>query len=405
MEYYLIIIPILFTVICAFITYNNKDGKKSFAIYSIEDIIGAVLAFISPTLLTLLLIFVMSSCMKYFGNEDVEYLSYYYTKLRHTDKWNEYINRTCTRRVKVGTDSNGNDEYEEEEYDCSYVEDHPERWIAYDNDSNEIYLNEDEWNGIKNNWKVPSIFVDMHRDYYSIDGDAQDYIWNNNKLTIETYTEEHPYKNYVKNTQSQFSLRDISDEEAKTLGLYQYPQIDNNEQSPIVGYKQFIKNSDVKELQWFNSIYGKKKQIRTFVLIFPNSSPSVVEDQRCYWQGGNKNEFVCCVGVDKNTNKLQWVKCFSWLDNATMELKCETDLMKNTVFSVQKYSQWLQKNIKLWKRKQFSDFEYISNDVELTSEQLLTIFAIVLLFNIIMFVAIISIRNKEARRNENWYID
>lgn len=387
MEYYFIIIPILLTVFYVFIIHKNEGCKRVFDFHDVEDIIIAVLVFILPTFVTLLLIFVMSSCMKYLGNEDVEYLSYYYVKLRHTGKWDEYIHRTCTRRVKVGTDSNGNDEYEEEEYDCSYIEDHPERWIAYDNDSNEVYLNKDEWNKIKNKWKVPSIFVDMYRDYYSIDGDAQDYIWNGSKSTIETYTEEHLYQNYVKKSQSQFRLRDMTDEEAKTLGLYQYPQIDNNEQSPIVGYKQFIKNSDVKELQWFNSIYGKEKQIRTFVLIYPNSSPSVVEDQRCYWQGGNKNEFVCCVGVDKNTNKLQWVKCFSWLDDATMELKCETDLMKDSVFSIQEYSQWLQKNIKLWKRKQFSDFEYISNDIDLSSGQLLTIFVTVLLFNIIMFVA------------------
>lgn len=388
MEYYLIIIPILFTILYLAICYY-KDGKELFKFDNKKEGVQVALLLTLPTIGTLLLILIMSALMKYTGNSDTEYLSYYYTKLRHTDKWDEYIHRTCTRRVKVGEDSNGNAIYEEEEYDCSYVEDHPERWIAYDNNGDEIYMNKDEWAKIKNKWKVPSIFVDMRRDYYHIDGDAQDYVWNEKKETIETYSKEHSYRNYIKHSQTQFRLRDISDDEAKELRLYKYTNIANGEQNPIIGYKKFIKQSDVKELQWFNAIYGKKKQIRTFVLIYPNSSPSIVEDQRCYWQGGNKNEFICCVGVNSKTNKLQWIRCFSWLDNITMEMKCQNDLLKDSIFSVEKYSKWLQQNIKLWKRKQFSDFDYIQDDIELTDRQMLGITITVLVLNLIGFITLI----------------
>lgn len=387
MEYYFIIIPILFTILFIAICYN-RSGWEMFKV-SKEEGVQITLILTLPTIGTLILIAIMSAIMKNAGNSDTEYLSYYYTKLRHTDKWDEYIHRTCTRRVKVGEDSEGNSIYEEEEYDCSYVDYHPERWIAYDNDDNEIYMEEEQWNKIKNKWQVPSIFVDMHRDYYRTDGDAQDYVWNNKKETIETYSKEHPYQNYIKHSQTQFKFRDISDDEAKGLRLYKYPTINNDEQNPIIGYKRFIKKSDVKELQWFNAVYGKKKQIRTFLLIYPNASPSIVDDQKCYWQGGNKNEFICCIGINSKTNKLQWVNCFSWLDDATMELKCQSEMMKDTVFSVQKYSAWLQKDIKLWKRKQFSDFDYIKEDVELSEGQMLAILITVLTLNLIGFGAII----------------
>ena len=328
----------------------------------------------------------MSFSMKSCNSTDTEYLSYYYTKLRHTDKWNEYIHRTCTRRVKTGETKDGEPIYEEEEYDCSYVEEHPERWIAYDNDNSEIYLNEDEWKKIRDKWNVRSVFVDMHRDYYTLDGDAQDYYWDKRKETIETYTQTHRYHNYIANSQSQFKLRDISSSEAKELGLYDYPKIENDEQNPIIGYSKFITTKDIKELQYINAIYGKSRQFRTYVLIYPDKSPSIVEDQRCYWQGGNKNEFIICVGVDSRTNELKWVNGFTWMDDETMLLKCRDEMSQEKYFSIMGYSQWLQKNMKLWKRKEFKDFQYIEEDAELTSGQLLGILITVIILNLILFI-------------------
>jgi len=385
MEYYLILIPILLTVILIAICRVVK-GKEFFDQKYKEDGAATAMFLSIPTLFTLMLIAFLSFSMKSCNSTDTEYLSYYYTKLRHTDKWNEYIHQTCTRRVKTGETQDGEPIYKEEEYDCSYVDEHPERWIAYDNDNSEIYLNEDEWMRIKNKWKVPSIFVDMHRDYYTLDGDAQDYAWDKKKETIETYSQTHQYHNYIANSQSQFKFRDISRDEAKELGLYDYPKIENNEQNPIIGYIKFIKNSDIKELQYLNAIYGKSKQFRTFVLIYADKSPSIVEDQRCYWQGGNKNEFIICIGIDSKTNELKWVNGFTWMDDETMLLRCRDEMSQKKQFLIKDYSQWIQKNIKLWKRKEFKDFEYIEEDVSLTDGQMMEIMVTVIIVNILILI-------------------
>jgi len=361
-------------------------GKEFFDQKYKEDGAATAMFLSIPTLFTLMLIAFLSFSMKSCNSTDTEYLSYYYTKLRHTDKWNEYIHQTCTRRVKTGETQDGEPIYKEEEYDCSYVDEHPERWIAYDNDNSEIYLNEDEWMRIKNKWKVPSIFVDMHRDYYTLDGDAQDYVWDKKKETIETYSQTHQYHNYIANSQSQFKFRDISRDEAKELGLYDYPKIENNEQNPIIGYIKFIKNSDIKELQYLNAIYGKSKQFRTFVLIYADKSPSIVEDQRCYWQGGNKNEFIICIGIDSKTNELKWVNGFTWMDDETMLLRCRDEMSQKKQFLIKDYSQWIQKNIKLWKRKEFKDFEYIEEDVSLTDGQMMEIMVTVIIVNILILI-------------------
>ena len=88
MEYYFILIPILLTVLLAIICRAVK-GKKFFDTKYKEEGMSTVMFFSIPTLVTLLLIAVMSCTMKSCNSSDTEYLSYYYTKLRHTDKWNE----------------------------------------------------------------------------------------------------------------------------------------------------------------------------------------------------------------------------------------------------------------------------------------------------------------------------
>ena len=65
--------------------------------------------------------------------EDTEYWGGYAVKIRHYDEWDEWIDRTCTRMVAVGTDKEGNTIYEEEEYDCSYRQYHPEYWVYKNN--------------------------------------------------------------------------------------------------------------------------------------------------------------------------------------------------------------------------------------------------------------------------------
>lgn len=385
MEYYFILIPVILTILLIIISRIAK-GKKCFDTKEQEDGVGTIIGLSLPTIITLIIIVILSCSMKSCNSLDTEYLSYHYTKLRHTDKWNEYIHRTCTKRVKTGETKDGEPIYEEKEYDCSYVDEHPERWIAYDNNNSEIYMNEDEWTKIKNKWKVSSIFVDMHRAYYTIDGDAQDYIWDKKKETIETYTQPHSYHNYIAGSQLQFRLRDISKSEAKELGLYDYPEIKNSEQSPIIGYTKYITNKDIKELQYINAIYGKSKQFRTYVLIYPDKSAAIVEDQRCYWQGGNKNEFIICVGIDSKTNELKWINGFTWMDDETMLLRCRDEMLQKPKFLIKDYSQWLQKNIKLWKRKEFKDFQYIEEDAALSSDQMMTILVVVIVLNIIIFI-------------------
>lgn len=221
----------------------------------------------------------------------------------------------------------------------------------------------------------------MHRNYYRIDGDAQDYFWDNQKETIYTITEPHGYENKIKASNSIFKFEEISKKEAKEIGIYNYPNINNLEQNPLLNNTNiFFSKNDIESLQYINGFYGKAKQFRIFVLIFDsNQSIEKAYKQQSYWQGGNKNELIVCFSLnpDKTVN---WCYSFSWEDDRKMAIKTMEKYRNNEVLSLTEYSQWLINNLHHWKRKEFSDFKYIK--VSLTKNQIITLFILTILCNI-----------------------
>lgn len=322
--------------------------------------------------------------------EDIEYLGGYVTKIRHYDEWDEWIERTCTRMVAVGEDDEGNTIYEEEEYDCSYRQYHAEYWTYVSNISSyERSLNEKTFNLIKNRFKSKMVFVDMHRNYYRIDGDAQDYFWNNQKETIYTITEPHGYENKIKASNSIFKFEEISKKEAKEFNLYDYPDIYSLDQNPLLNNTNIqFNNNDINELKYINGFYGKEKQFRIFVLIFDsNKTIETAYKQQSYWQGGNKNELIVCFSLnpDKTVN---WCYSFSWEDDRKMAIKTMERYRNNEILNISEYSEWLINNLKYWKRKEFADFKYIK--ISLTKEQIIALFVLTFILNIGISIFIIS---------------
>lgn len=84
--------------------------------------------------------------------------------------------------------------------------------------------------------------------------------------------------------------------------------------------------------------------------------------QECYWKGGNKNEFIVCIGID-NSNNIKWCRPFSFTE--VQEIKVET---RNVVQEMDKLnldalSEFLYKEIdKKYIRKHFKDFSYLTVD-------------------------------------------
>ena len=327
------------------------------------------------------------------SQSDVEYLGDYITKVRHYDEWDEWIVRRCSRQVPSGRDSKGNTIYRTEYYDCSYRDYHPERWSYFDQEGDEHWLYyEEEYDKIRRKFGTREIFIDMHRDYYRIDGDAQEYRWNGTEKTAWTVTHSHNYKNKIQSSRSIFGFTKIDKKEADTLGLYNYPEIaDDYDQLPVLGGESLPKEQ-IDAIRYTNAFYGKKYQFRNYVLLFKNKDIEISELQRSYWVGGNKNELVTCIGVDDNM-KVQWCNAFSWCDAPTLDIKTESYFAERDSIDLVDYSSMIRECLVNgeWERKSFEDFDYIKTEISSVAELVLLIITIIYNIGISTFIVL----NKE----------
>ena len=328
-----------------------------------------------------------------YNNTDTEYLGDYITKVRHYDDWDEWVHRTCTRTVKSGKTTIT------QTYDCSYRQYHPERWSYFDQDGEEHWLfYKEEFDEIVRRFGTKMIFVDMHRRYYTDDGDAQDYYWNGSEETAWPVTHSHKYTNKLQNSRSIFNFEEIDKEYADSIGLYDYPPIEMYDQNPILSHTIKLPKNQEDALRYTNGFYGKKHQFRVFVLLFENKDIEISEKQRSYWKGGNKNELVVCLGV--KDNKVDWCNAFSWCDVPTIDVKTETYFIQNDTLDLKAYSDLLRESLDNgeWVRKNFEDFSYLKPELSLTQQIWILVISILLNVGFAIFVIKNDFENEDL-----WY--
>lgn len=350
-----------------------------------------------------LIILLMNTIMVAYRTGDTEYLGNYTKKVIYYQAWNEEV--PCRHEIpcshpKYCSDKDG------KEYQCGYqhsndgyyhpydVDYHPEYWSKEDNKGSEYDISKSTYITLKNRFATKEYFVDMHRDFHSIDGDSYHTAWAGQPEQSDVMTSEHSYTNKIRASHSIFKFEDIDEKTKKIWGLHDYPKVDGNYQSIILGKK--VDAITERKIQYLNGFYGAEKQFRMYVLFFKNQSPEVAYKQRSYWEGGNKNEFVICIGTNK-VGKFDWVKCFSWMDKPELEVEVQEYFNKSKDLNLSKFADWMSPEIvKHWHRKEFKDFDYLK--IELTETQLMWILIIILIYNIGVSIWIIK---NEFNNDEN----
>ena len=310
------------------------------------------LILIGSSIVFTLLVYLIS---KSISQSDTEYLGGNVTEIKYYEDWNERVRKS--REVPCGTDKDGHTKYCTEYY--WVTEYHPEYWVMITTlDKYEKRISKDVFERFKRRFNTKEQFIDMHRHYYTNDGDAYSWKWDGKRNTLIAITEENSYKNPLKNSNSIFRYTDIEPDSAKALGLYDYPKFRDYTQNPIIGLRVDSKTLD--QFNYINCIYGPKYQIRVFILIYPANRGIVVSEmQKGYWQGGNKNELVVCLGVNKEKH-VEWVNAFSWQDAPWLDVETRSWFDKHDSLDLYEYGVWLEQNIpSKWKRKEFKDFEYV----------------------------------------------
>lgn len=247
------------------------------------------------------------------------------------EHWNEYIHQTCTRQ-NCTSDSKGNQSCTTESYDCSYVQDHPEHW------------------------ELETTFGDMNRNYHSVDGDMYTSTWNGDSATFESYFMNNEYINKIQASNSIFYYQPADTVKYKLFNRLTASY--DGEASSFLS-KSINVSKGNEALNYYNAIFGKSKQLRMIVLVFQNQPLQIALEQEKHWKGGNKNEFIVTMSIDKDST-IQWVKPFSW----TMKKELFPEI-RDSIFNFKKFNDvqiasYLGHSVpRKWKRREFKEFNYL----------------------------------------------
>jgi len=326
---------------------------------------------------------------------DTEFWNGVKQEVRWYQEWDEEVPCRhpvyCTRTYECNCDSKGeNCSTCTEEYICGYehaydVDYHPQYWYLVTS-INSYGISELEYNRLLNLYGNKS-FVDQHRDFHSIDGDMYSSVWKGQLDILEMVTEQHTYENRVQASKSVFNYPDVDTSDIRTYKLYEYPPIINNHQQHALG----IADKAVEhKLDILNGLLGTKKQLTASILLFRDKTIKAADLQEAYWKGGNKNEFIVCIGVDKS-GKATWCKPFSWSEIAEPKITIRNFVLDQDKLDLAAISDFMYKELDAkFKRKDFKDFEYLS--IPITSGQLQAAVIITAILNIL--IAIWSVYNE-----------
>lgn len=300
-----------------------------------------------------------------------EFISAYVTAVHHEFPWVE--KRERQERVQ---DSNGNSHTETR---IEYIH-HPDSWHWELNNGTCQAIDDELFDYWCDAFDTGVHFEHVYHHNCVRGGNGECCLWDGDPYNTQTVTYKRKYYNPIRYSHSIFKTEFISKKQAQTLGLYDYPDIDDCDQEVVLDRDGLLADNVAeavqKEFQLLNAFEGDDHEIHVFVLLFDATKHSlaVVEEQRNYWFNGNKNEFVVCLGVEGN--EVKWSNTFSWMDFETPTLGIATNqyFLEHTELDLLKFVGWLKANITLWKRKEAKDFKYLG--VNLSPKQTSGFFAI-----------------------------
>lgn len=362
MEWIPMIFPVLAVIVC-FAFFKSKTLWW-------EPII--------PLAVVAIFILIFKFAAEHSLTSDTEYWSGYIVKAEYFEDWNERVScrhpRYCTRTVTRGS---GKNRYTTtEQYQCGWqhaydVDYHPEYWKKTDNNGISSRISKSDF------LKYVKLFgnnkfVDLHRDYHTDDGDKYQTDWNGSDQTIDILVTKHTYTNKVQTSHSVFNFPEVDTSDIRQFKLFDYPPIkDNGHQDHLLGMND---KPVERKLEILNAKLGKKKQVKAFIAIY-DGPIKAAELQEAYWKGGNKNEFIVCLGLDKNGSKPKWVHIISWNLNKTVNIKVRNWVMKQDKLNLAELSDVMYTELDAgFERQPFAEFSYLK--VELTNGQILAIWIV-----------------------------
>ena len=309
---------------------------------------------------------------------DTEIWNDYVVQAQYYERWNEYIHQTCSFQTCSG--SGQNQVCTTHYYDCSYVANHPEHWVAVTAGKQDFSITQEKYQYFVKLFGSTPIFKDLARHYHSIDGDMYYTNWPRTVDTVEPVNTEHTYENRVQASRSVFNYERISDDTAQAEGLFAYPKLQ------VFNYPSVLGNCgpDTKQadrlLSVQNALLGAKKELRMWLLCAPTTDPTFGQRQEAYWVGGNKNEVVVVVGLNEQ-KEVSWVHPFSWTKEREPLVEIRDSIPRGEPLNPVRLASFMASQLEAkFTRRQFAEFDYLS--VEPPTWAYILVFALTLGMNI-----------------------
>lgn len=313
--------------------------------------------FLLPLALSIILVVSAKAIIEVAQVTSKEYWGSFVQRIEYYEEWNEWIHQTCSYTTCDGKGQNCVTHY----YDCSYCQTHPPEWKIITSIDEEIDISENQYDSLKNIFGGEK-FIELDRNYYTDDGDQYTCAWNGDSVKAVSVTTIHYYENRVKAAdQSIFHFEEVKDSDIEKYGLKDYPELHNSYQmDAVLGDSTPNADSANLKLQYINALLGKEKQVRVFVLVFPNQPIEAGIYQKWYWQGANMNEFVVCIGTN-SAREVTWCNVISWTRSELLKTHVRSFVQAQKELDLVAVAEYLQPQIKSdFVRRDFKDFDYLT---------------------------------------------
>ena len=286
--------------------------------------------------------------------KDKEFMNGYIIQAKYYEAWNELVTHYYTT-----SDGQGHTTM----HSYTTVDYHPREWRANTNCLGDIDISEQQYTKYVSMWQNNK-FLDLDRHYHSIDGNMYYSNYDNKFQHIVPITKVHYYENKIRHSKNVFNYERISSEEVSQA--YAYPDLGMFDDTRNDNFPYLMGVSSVEAnhlLASWNAILGSSKRVTIFLLVYTNKTQDVSFLQERYWQGGNKNELVVCVGIN-DKNKITWARVFSWTDSETLKSSLSSSIMLQKDLDLAKTINLIGTSTdKLWIKKDFREFNYITVEV------------------------------------------
>jgi Ca2+/Na+ antiporter len=299
---------------------------------------------------------------------DTEYWGGWDVTAEYYEKWREEYDETYTETVGTGKDARTVVKTRH------VVVDHPPEWYAIDSNGVKKSVTRSHYDWLKQKWGVrdkETNLVHMNQTSFG-DGDMWTARWTGSEETRVLSTTVHSYENRTQASKV-FYWPPVEEEEQEQFALHQYPSVSytsgglfsggtvNYHTTPsILGNGGPTTAKANEQLCLHNALMGKRKQVRMWILIYHDQPESAALHQKNLWENGNKNEFILCIGVDKEFN-VEWANVFSWCEQELLKLEVRDFVLDQKKLNLEEVVGYMTTNVdRKFSRREFAEFSYLS---------------------------------------------